>query len=60
MKVRREHDPHELIDVTLTQLKAPSSGLRGRRELPCVATDTMQNTRYAFARTDDIAHIELR
>jgi urate oxidase len=61
VKVRREHDPHELIDVTLdVQLEGAFEPVYVDGENQrCVATDTMKNTVYAFARTDDIAHIEL-
>jgi urate oxidase len=61
VKVRRERDPHELVDVTLDiQLEGQFEPVYvdgdNRR---CVATDTMKNTVYAFARNDDLAHIEL-
>jgi len=61
VKVRREHDPHELIDLTLdVQLEGAFEPVYVDGENQrCVATDTMKNTVYAFARTDDIAHIEL-
>ena len=61
VKVRREHDPHELIDVTLdVQLEGAFEPVYVDGDnRSCVATDTMKNTVYAFARTDDIAHIEL-
>lgn len=61
VKVRRQRDPHELVDVTLDiQLEgAFESVYVDGDNHRCVATDTMKNTVYAFARTDDIAHIEL-
>jgi urate oxidase len=61
VKVRRQRDPHELIDVTLdVQLEGEFEPVYvdgdNRR---CVATDTMKNTVYAFARNDELTHIEL-
>jgi urate oxidase len=61
VKVRRQHDPHELVDLTLdVQLEGAFEPVYvsgdNRR---CVATDTMKNTVYAFARNNDIAHVEL-
>ena len=61
VKVRRQHDPHELVDLTLdVQLEGAFEPVyvSGDNHL-CVATDTMKNTVYAFARHDDIAHVEL-
>lgn len=61
VKVRRRHDPHELVDLTLdVQLEGAFEPVyaSGDNHL-CVATDTMKNTVYAFARNDDIAHVEL-
>jgi len=61
VKVRRQHDPHELVDLTLdVQLEGAFEPvyMSGDNRL-CVATDTMKNTVYAFARNDDIAHVEL-
>jgi len=61
VKVLRQHDPHELIDLTLdVQLEGAFEPVyvSGDNHL-CVATDTMKNTVYAFARHDDIAHVEL-
>src|SRR4029079_1733342 len=61
VKVRRQRDLHELVDVTLDiQLEGAFEPVYvdGDNQR-CVATDTMKNTVYAFARTDDIAHIEL-
>jgi urate oxidase len=61
VKVRRQRDPHELIDLTMdVQLEGEFEPVYvdgdNRR---CVATDTMKNTVYALARHDEIAHIEL-
>jgi len=61
VKVRRQHDPHELVDLTMdVQLEGAFEPVyvSGDNHL-CVATDTMKNTVYAFARHDDIAHVEL-
>ena len=60
VKVRRAHDPHELVDLTVdVQLEGAFEPVYvdgdNRR---CVATDTMKNTVYALARTSDIAHVE--
>src|SRR5215470_3919070 len=60
VKVRRQRDPHQLIDLTLdVQLEGAFEPvyLSGDNHL-CVATDTMKNTVYAFARKDEIAHVE--
>jgi urate oxidase len=61
VKVRREHDPHELVDVTLDiQLEGAFEPVYADGDnRRCVATDTMKNTVYAFARNDDLAHVEL-
>jgi urate oxidase len=61
VKVRRQRDPHEIVDVTLdVQLEGEFEPVYvdGDNQR-CVATDTMKNTVYAFARTDDLTHIEL-
>jgi urate oxidase len=61
VKVRRHYDPHELVDLTVdVQLEGAFEPvyISGDNHL-CVATDTMKNTVYAFARNDDIAHVEL-
>ena len=60
VKVRRRRDPHEIVDVTLeVQLEGAFEPVYvegdNRR---CVATDTMKNTVYAFARHDDLVHVE--
>ena len=61
VKVRRQHDPHELVDLTIdVQLEGAFEPVYVSGDNhPCVATDTMKNTVYAFARSDDIAHVEL-
>jgi urate oxidase len=60
VKVRRGADSHELIDLTLdvvlegafepVYIDGDNSG--------CLATDTMKNTVYAFARQDPLDHAE--
>jgi len=60
VKVRRASDPHDVIDLTI------DVSLEGAFEKvytdgdnsACVATDTMKNTIYAFARRDPIDHVE--
>jgi urate oxidase len=60
VKVRRERDPHELVDLTIdVQLEGAFetvyvAGDNG----PCLATDTMKNTVYAMARQHPIDHVE--
>jgi urate oxidase len=60
VKVRRRNDPHEIVDLTLdVQLEGAFEavyvdGVNQR----CLATDTMKNTVYAFARNDDLDHVE--
>jgi urate oxidase len=60
VKVRRGADSHDVVDLTLdialegafedVYLQGDNSG--------CLATDTMKNTVYAFARRDPIDHVE--
>jgi urate oxidase len=60
VKVRRGADSHELVDLTIdialegaferVYVDGDNSG--------CLATDTMKNTVYAFARRDAIDHVE--
>jgi urate oxidase len=61
VKVRRQRDPHELVDLTLdVQLEGEFEPVYADGDnRRCVATDTMKNTVYAFARHDEIAQIEL-
>lgn len=60
VKVRRARDPHEIVDLTIdVQLEGAfervyTDGDNGS----CIATDTMKNTVYAFARQDPIDHVE--
>src|SRR6185503_509591 len=61
VKVRRAHDPHQLVDLTLdVQLEGAFEPVYvdGDNQR-CLATDTMKNTVYAFARTSDLEHVEL-
>jgi urate oxidase len=58
--VRRASDPHDVVDLTI------DIALEGAFEAvytdgdnrSCLATDTMKNTVYAFARRDPIDHVE--
>jgi urate oxidase len=60
VKVRRQRDPHELVDLTLdVQLEGAFEKVyAGGDNRSCLATDTMKNTVYALARQDPIAHVE--
>ena len=67
VKVRRpartsgkESGAHELVDLTLDiQLEGDFGAVYTDADnQSCVATDTMKNTVYAFARQDPIAHVE--
>src|SRR5690242_2561690 len=59
-KVRRTADPHDIVDLTI------DVSLEGAFETvytdgdnsACLATDTMKNTVYAFAKNHPIDHIE--
>ena len=61
VKVRRAADPHGVLDLTIDM------SLEGAFEAvytdgdnqSCLATDTMKNTVYAFARRDHIDHVEV-
>ena len=60
VKVRRAREPHVLVDLTIdVQLEGDFDAVyvEGDNRL-CLATDTMRNTVYAFARHDPIAHVE--
>lgn len=61
VKVRRDRDPHELLDLTIdVQLEGAFGPVYVNGDnAPCVATDTMKNTVYALARQDPIEHVEL-
>jgi urate oxidase len=60
VKVRRAADPHELVDLTLdVQLEGAFEKVYTEGDnSSCLATDTMKNTVYAFARQDPIASPE--
>jgi urate oxidase len=60
VKVRRQRDPHEIVDLTLdVQLEGAFEAVYVEGDnRQCLATDTMKNTVYAFARNDDILHVE--
>jgi urate oxidase len=60
VKVRRRHDPHEIVDLTIdVQLEGAFERVYVDGDnSPCVATDTMKNTVYALARQDPIDHVE--
>src|SRR6266545_3882833 len=57
VKLNRTRDPHELVDFTIDiQLEGDFDGVYVDGDnAPCVATDTMKNTVYAFARRQSIA-----
>ena len=60
VKVRRSAEPHEIVDLTI------DIALEGAFEKvytdgdnsACLATDTMKNSVYAFARVEPIDHVE--
>jgi urate oxidase len=60
VKVRRTTEPHEIVDLTIdialegTFDKVYTDGDNSA----CLATDTMKNTVYAFARVEPIDHVE--
>lgn len=60
VKVRRLADRHELVDLTLdVQLEGAFEAVYVDGDnSACLATDTMKNTVYAFARQDPIEHVE--
>src|SRR5215831_18559049 len=60
VKVRRERDPHEIVDLTIdVQLEGAFEHVYVDGDnASCIATDTMKNTVYAFARRDPIEHVE--
>lgn len=61
VKVRRAADPHDLVDLTLdVQLEGAFENVYTEGDnSSCLATDTMKNTVYAFARQDPMASPEL-
>lgn len=59
VKVSRAREPHQLIDLTLdVQLEGAFGPVYDGDNALCVATDTMKNTVYAFARQQPIDHVE--
>jgi urate oxidase len=60
VKVRRDRDPHELVDLTIdVQLEGAFGAVYVDGDNgPCMATDTMKNTVYALARQDPIEQVE--
>lgn len=60
MRVRRQSDPHEVVDLTLDiQLEGAFEAVYVEGDnRSCLPTDTMKNTVYAFARQDPIEHVE--
>ena len=60
VKVRREHEPHELVDLSIdVQLEGAFEAVYTDGDnQSCLATDTMKNTVYALARHDPLTHIE--
>jgi urate oxidase len=60
VKIRRAAEPHEIVDLTIDVAlegvfdKVYTDGDNSA----CLATDTMKNTVYAFARADPIDHVE--
>jgi len=60
VKVRRQHDPHEIVDVTIDVQRegAFEPVYKDGDNRLCLATDTTKNTVYAFARQDEINHVE--
>jgi urate oxidase len=60
VKLRRSRDPHEIVDLSIdVQLEGAFAPVfvDGDNRL-CLATDTMKNTVYAFARRDPIDQVE--
>jgi len=59
VKLDRSADPHGLVDLTVdVQLEGAFEPVYEGDNRLCVATDTMKNTVYAFARQQPIEHIE--
>ena len=60
VKVRRLAARHEVVDLTVTvQLEGDFEKVYTEGDnTSCLATDTMKNTVYAFARTDSLEHAE--
>jgi len=60
VKVRRSADPHEIVDLTIdVSLEGAFDKVYTEGDnAACLATDTMKNTVYAFAKADPIDHVE--
>ena len=60
VKVRRAADPHDVVDLTIDIALggAFDAVYTDGDNRSCLATDTMKNTVYAFARRDPIDHVE--
>jgi len=60
VKIRRARDPHDIVDLALdVQLEGAFERVYTDGDnAACLATDTMKNTVYAFARHDPIEHVE--
>src|SRR5438105_2184633 len=60
VKIRRARDPHEIVDLTIdVQIEGTFEAVYTAGDnAPCIATDTMKNTVYAFARRDSLDHVE--
>jgi urate oxidase len=61
VKVRRAADAHDLVDLTIdVALEGAFDAVYTDGDnRSCLATDTMKNTVYAFARRDPIDHVEV-
>jgi urate oxidase len=59
VRLDRTRDPHRVVDLTIdVQLEGAFEPVYEGDNRPCLATDTMKNTVYAFARQAPIEHIE--
>ncbi len=60
VKVRRSTEPHDIVDLTIDVALegAFDKVYTGGDNSACLATDTMKNTVYAFARVEPIDHVE--
>ena len=61
VKVRRSTEPHEIVDLTIdVALEGAFDKVYTEGDnSACVATDTMKNTVYAFAKVDPLDHVEI-
>src|SRR6516165_6182017 len=60
VKIRRSADPHEIIDLTIdVSLEGAFDRVYTDGDnSACLATDTMKNTVYAFAKEHRLEHVE--